>query len=159
MLQQFFKEETTWFPDHVGYNLMAAIFIFVSMVMSVFPMQVWQWEDVAIVCYGYAMGWMGVSFYLQRFTNYREGGQSRSIYGLLRYLPVSGRQLQIFVMKKAAKMCLWLTGITGFCRSVYSIVFLHTWYIGDILLPFASRFIIPIGVLELVWRCGRKGSV
>lgn len=154
-LRQFFKEETTWFPEHVGNNLMAVIFSFLSVVMMAIPIQAWERDDFLMIIYGYGMEWIGVSFYVQKFINYTENRQWKYMYGLLRYLPVSRRQLNIFIMKKVIKLCLCLMGVTVLFQGIFTVADGYTYTAVNILVPVFVCFAIPVGGLAFGMWCSK----
>lgn len=154
LLQQFFKEETTWCPEHVGYHIAAVILISISMILCIMPYQAWDLPKDSSVCFSWTMLYlMGVTFYMQKYNNYKEGTKTKAVYDLLRYLPVSHRQFQIYTMKKIVKLCSLATAIAVCCQTVFALAFMHTISIGNILLPLAVNFILPvlyIGILTTI---------
>lgn len=154
LLQRFFKEETTWCPEHVGYQAAAVILIGISMILDIMPYQVWDFPEDSLVYSMWIMLYlMGVTFYMQRYSNYTEVGKTKAVYDILRYLPVSHRQFQIYIMKKIIKLCGWLTVIAVCCQTVFAIAFMHNFSAGNVLLPIAVNFILPvlcIGILTTI---------
>lgn len=156
-LRRFFKEETTWFPEHVGNYLLAAIFLFISVVMMAIPIQAWERDDFFTVIWVYGMEWIGVAFYVQNFTNYAEKRQIKSMYELLRYLPVSRRQLHIFIMRKAVKLCLCMTGMAVFFQGLFTVVDEeYTLTTMNILVPVLVSFVLPVGGLAFGMWCSKR---
>lgn len=154
LLQQFFKEETTWCPEHVGYHIAAVILIGISMILCMMPYQVWDLPGDSQVCFIWIMLYlMGVTFYMQKYNNYKEGTKTKAVYDILRYLPVSRRQFQIYIMNKIVKLCGRVTAVVVCCQTVFAIAFMRTFSIGNILLPLAVNFIFPvlyIGILTTI---------
>lgn len=154
LLQQFFKEETTWCPEHVGYHIAAVIVIGISIIPCIMPYQVWDFPENSPVCFSCIMLYLlGVTYYMQKYNNYKEGTKTKAVFDILRYLPVSRRQFQIYTMKKIVKLCGRVTVIVMCCQTVFAIAFMHTFSIGNILFPFAVNFIFPvlyIGILTTI---------
>lgn len=154
LLQQFFKEETTWCPEHVGYHLAAVILIGISMILCMMPYQIWDFPEDSQVCFIWIMLYlMGVTYYMQKYNNYKEGTKTKAVYDILRYLPVSRRQFQIYTMNKIVKLCGRVTVAVVCCQTVFALAFMHTFSIGNILLPLAINFILPVlytGILTMI---------
>ncbi|MCM1499893.1 MAG: hypothetical protein NC124_15630 [Clostridium sp.] len=150
IIGQFFKEWTSWCPWHVIYNLLAAIFIGISVMMWIMPFQVWdRSEDLNVLMIFYGMELAGISFYEQKYLCYMEEQKEQMLYRVLRYLPVSDKQLHIFRIRKVAKLCLWLTGVIVTCQVAFAILFLHTFSVGNILIPLFGNFTIPLGLMYM----------
>lgn len=155
LLRQFFQEESTWFPEHYIYNLLAGIFIGISILIIIFPYQVWDWElprDFPIA-FVYCFDLIGISYYLQKFTVYKEGSQYKTVFKLLKHLPVSSAQLNIFIFKKTLKISLWLTAISTVCQTVFALAFLHTFSAMNIVVPVLCNLIFPVVLIGI--RCLR----
>lgn len=154
LLRRFFKEETTWCPEHVGYQAVAVILIGISMILCVMPYQTWDFpEDSAVYSVWIMLYMMGVTYYMQKYNNYAEGRKTKAVYDILRYLPVSHRQFQIYIMKKIIKLCGCVTVAAVCCQTVFAIAFMHTFSAGNVLLPIAVTFLLPvlyIGVLTAI---------
>lgn len=154
VLQRFFKEETTWCPEHVGYQAVAVILIGISMILGIMPYQVWVFPEDSVVCYVWIMLYlMGVTFYMQKYSNYTEGRKTKAVYDILRYLPVSHRQFQIYILKKIIKLCSCVTAAAVCCQTVFATAFMHTFSAGNVLLPIAVTFLLPvlyIGILTTI---------
>lgn len=144
MITRLFKEWTSWCPEHVGNNFIAAILIGISMIFWIMPYQIWEWEDYEVWGIIYMGELIGISFYAQKFIYYKEGTKMKKLYEVFRNLPVSYTQLHIFRIRKIMKLCLWLTGSTVICQIVFAAVFLHTFSMGNICYPFLGHFIIPL---------------
>lgn len=157
LLRKFYQEETTWCPEHVGYQLGAGILIGVSMLLGVIPYQAWDFPKNASIGIMWNMLYlMGVTYYMQKFTSYTEGKKSKSVYDVLRYLPVSRRQLQLFIMRKIIRLCSRLTVVTICGQTVFAGVFMHTFSGMNIILPVGVNLLLPVAYLWLVtFFCGR----
>lgn len=143
LLEEFFERKKTW--EYVIYNMLAFIFIGISMLIWIMPYQVWQAEDEPVfwILFGF-MEVIGLDCYLQKFTTYKDNGQIKQIDELMKYLPVSHKQIVRYRQKKLAKICVWLTCISMVCQTVFATILLHTFSIGNILIPLAFNFILPL---------------
>lgn len=145
LLRKFYQEETTWCPEHVMYQLLAGITIGISMLLGVIPYQVWEFPRDTSVGFMWNMLYlMGVLYYMQKYTNYTEGRKTKSVFDVLRYLPVSRRQIQIFIIKKIFRMCGCLTVVTICCQTVFAVIFMHTFSIVNIILPVGVNLLLPV---------------
>lgn len=157
LLRKFYREETTWCPEHVGYQLAAGIMIGISMIVGVWPYQVWELPQNPSIGFMWNMLYlMGVIFYMQKYTNYTEGKKTKSVYDVLRYLPVSHRQLQIFIMKKIIRLCGRLTAVTICCQTVFAVAFMHTFSIMNIILPVGVDLLLPVLFVWLITTFGKR---
>ena len=105
LLEEFFERKKTW--EYVIYNMLAFIFIGISMLIWIMPYQVWQAEDEPVfwILFGF-MEVIGLDCYLQKFTTYKDNGQIKQIDELMKY-----RQIQA---EKAGKnMCVAYLYIHG----------------------------------------------
>lgn len=141
LLQNFYQEETTWCPEHVGYQLVAAIMIGISMLLGVVPYQALELSPRIIWGVLYLTG---VTYYMLKFMQYTEGRKTKSVFDILRYLPVSHRQVQIFIMKKTIRLCGRLTVVTICCQTVFALSFLHTFSVVNIILPVGVNLLLPL---------------
>lgn len=145
LIKQFFKEWTTWCPEHVGYNLVAFIFIGISMVFWTMPCQIWNIsEGYGVLGTMYMLELIGISLYTHKFTQYNEERKVKKLDELFRNLPVSCKQLRIFRIRKTATLCLWLAASTIICQTVFAAAFLHTFSVGNIWYPLLGHLIIPL---------------
>lgn len=157
LLQKFYQEETTWCPEHVGYQLVAGITIGISMLLGVVPYQAWELaRDPMIVLMWNILYLMGVIYYMQKYTNYAEGKKTKSVFDVLRYLPVSHRQLQIFILRKIVRLCGRLTVITICCQTIFALAFLHTFSVMNIILPVGVGLFLPVMVVWLMTAFGKR---
>jgi hypothetical protein len=141
-LERFFKEETTWFPEHVGANLVMCILVGVSMILLFFPTFGLDGREdivpmvlVPIMLYNW-----GLVAYGSKFTG---AGQMR-LWELLRYLPVTRAQLALFKMRKEWRICLPLTAVILMFRNLFSIAFYHGLSVYDFLIPLAGMLLLPM---------------
>lgn len=144
LLRKFYQEETTWCPEHVGYQLCAGITIGISMLLGVMPYQMWEYpKDTSIGFMWNMLYLMGVLYYMQKYTNYAEGKKTKSVFDLLKYLPVSHGQLQFFIMKRVVRLCGCLTVVTICCQTVFAVAFMHTFSVMNIILPVGVNLLLP----------------
>lgn len=156
LIEKFYKEETTWCPEHVGYQLLAALFIGISILLGAVPYQVWNFPEDYSVCLIWIMLYtLGVVYYMQKYTNYTEGRKIRSVYNVLRYLPVSAGQLQIYIMKKIVRLCAILTVFIVCCQTGIAVTFMHAFSIGNIFLPLGVNFCLPVAAVGMITTFGK----
>ena len=145
LLEHFYREWRRWCPEHVGYELCAVIFIGISMILSVVPCQVWDFSKDAWSCFIWiALYQFGIMYYLQKYSNYKEGGKVKATYYVLQYLPVSRKQFYLYQMRKAWKLCACLSGISICSQTFCAGVFMHTFSIGNVLAPLSINFVLPM---------------
>lgn len=150
LLRKFYQEEATWAPEYVMYQLLAGITIGISMMLGVIPYQVWEFpRDTSVGFIWNMLYLMGVLYYMQKYTNYAEGRKTKSVFSVLRYLPVSCRQLQIFIIKKIFRLCGCLTVVTICCQTVFAVIFMHTFSIVNIILPVGVNLLLPVACVWL----------
>lgn len=151
LIGKFYKEETTWCPEHVGYQLVSAICIGISLLLCVMPYQVWEFPDDNSVCFTWVMLYLlGVVYYMQKYTDYTEGRKTRSLYDVLKYLPVSAEQMQIYIMRKIVRLCVILTIVVLCCQTVFTVAFMHTFSVINILLPVGVNLILPVMAVGII---------
>lgn len=145
LLRKFYQEETTWCPEHVGYQLVAAIMIGISMLFGVVPYQAWELSrNISTVFIWGVLYLTGAIYYMLKFMNYTEGRKTKSVFDILRYLPVSHRQVQIFIMGKVIRLCGRLTAVTICCQTVFALSFMHTFSVVNIILPVGVNLLLPM---------------
>lgn len=144
LLEDFFEEQTVWYPDHVLQKFLAWILLGISMGIWIVPYQVWAFPEHSFLFTMYGLGIMGLSFYMQRFNTYKEENKMKVVGELLKYLPVSNRQICIFRIRKMKKICIRLTGISAVCQTVFSIAFMHTFSVYNIIFPIAGGYVLPV---------------
>ena len=138
-LEKFFAKEKTWYPDYFGCKFAAYMMFFCGIIGWLFPYQA-EWVSIheSIKTYGiYTMIYLlGFSFYSQMFTSYKGSKRNRNLGEILQNLPVSSVQTAIFKAKKTLKIC----------GRIAVIVALHTFSIGNILIPLAVLYVLPAGI-------------
>lgn len=158
LLEDFFQEETTWHAEYVGINVVAYFLMGISMMLWILPYQIWEGDyGVSVLWSMYGLELLGMAYYIQKFNTYKEENRMKMLYDVLKYLPVSYGQLCIFRLKKLKKVCTWLVGITISCQTIFAIAFMHTFSIGNILIPFFGNFVLPLALWSLSFiKCGER---
>lgn len=144
VLKRFFKEETTWCPEHVGWQLVAAICLFVSVPVSCFPYQVLMEDWDAIWSVFYAFELMGLLLYMKKYTSFMEDQREKQIYDILEFLPVSGRQLSLFRMGKLMRLCGLFFAFSALSQSFFATVVMHRFSMLNILIPAGLHLFMPL---------------
>ena len=145
LLERFFKEETTWQAEHVGYAMIAWIFIGISIIFFLIPFQEWpigKDRNIRLIMYG--MELIGITYSIQKYRSFSETGKVRQIYEILKTMPINYEQLTIFKLRKVFKTCLILTGITLFSQLLFALTCFHTVSLENILIPVISQLLIPM---------------
>ena len=123
--------------------------IFCGIIGWLFPYQA-EWVSIheSIKTYGiYTMIYLlGFSFYSQMFTSYKGSKRNRNLGEILQNLPVSSVQIAIFKAKKTLKICGRIAVIAAAGQTFFAIVALHTFSIGNILIPLAVLYVLPAGI-------------
>jgi hypothetical protein len=141
-LERFFKEETTWFPEHVGANLVMCILAGVSIILLLFPTFGLDGREdiVPMVLVPVMLYNFGMVTYGSKFTG---AGQGR-MWELLRYLPVTRAQIALFKMRKVWRICLPMTAVILVFRNLFSIAFYHGLSVYDFIIPLAGMLLLPM---------------
>ena len=154
LLDNFFENKNTWFSNGYLYKFVAGILLFIAALMYIMPYQLWE-GDYKIMILIFYLELMGLEIYLTSYCHFiDEDGKIKNIYEIIRYLPVSHKQLALYRLKKLTKICLWLTGITAFCQIFFTITFLHDFSIGNLLIPVLCCLIVPEIMIgsSMFWR-------
>ena len=148
-LEKCFAKEKTWYPDYFGCKFAAYMMFFCGIIGWLFPYQA-EWVSIheSIKTYGiYTMIYLlGFSFYSQMFTSYKGSKRNRNLGEILQNLPVSSVQIAIFKAKKTLKICGRIAVIAAAGQTFFAIVALHTFSIGNILIPLAVLYVLPAGI-------------
>lgn len=143
LLEEFFKKKKTY--EDVLAQFIAVLFIVIPMVIWIMPCQIWgEDNNYKLWLMLFCLEWFGFTFYLRKFNMYIEDRQIKLIDEVIKYLPISYKELARFRLKKLAKACVWPTGISMFCQTVFAIAFLHTFSGWNILIPLIYNFIFPV---------------
>ena len=146
-LEDFFKEENTWFPGPMGYKMVSIIILGITMLLFLLPYQIWELpEDGITIFLMYALEMMGFSYYIMQYTHYSEEKKNKSLSNIFKNLPVSRRQMAIYRVRKAVGICKWLAGITIIVQSLCAIAFMKTFSIGNIAFPLVFQFVLPVAL-------------
>jgi len=143
LLERFFREEGSWFPNYYLFYLPAVIFLGIAMMLYIFPFQLWEGE-YRVVLILFFMELMGLEMYLRRYCQFQEDGKMKNICELFQYLPVSGRQFLLYRLRKLMRVCLWMAGITAACQTLSALAFLHTVSFGNLLMPLMLCLVLPM---------------
>ena len=92
---------------------------------------------------------LGFSFYSQMFTSYKGSKRNRNLGEILQNLPVSSVQTAIFKAKKTLKICGRIAVIAAAGQTFFAIAALHTFSIGNILIPLAVLYVLPAGICAM----------
>lgn len=70
------------------------------------------------------------------------------------YVPVSHRQLALYILKKLLKLCLYLTGAAVVCQVVFALAFLDTFSVSNLLIPILCCLVLPMVLMgsRFLWR-------
>lgn len=144
LLEKFYKEETTYFPNHVLCQFFSIFFVILSVIPNIMPLRESEGGFV-ITYYGYAIFAFSISFRLWRYKFYVETDNvRRSISRLLKYAPVERRQLALFSLRKIWKLCLVYTVVIiaarcGICHLTHQVM--SVWDVAE---PVLFSFVIPL---------------
>lgn len=151
-LDEFYKEETTWYPEHIGNNFLMCIFIGISISILVIPTVALdgKYDIKAFVVTPWLLYNAGILTYLSKFTTYRDKiNQSKSIYELIKYLPISYEQIVLYKLKKLLSRFLLINVIIIVIKNVISIAAYRKISIFDIIIPIALGLVFPMSVISL----------
>ena len=150
ILADFFKEETSYFPNHVLLTYLACLLVGISMILLTPPMAVWEGEKI-LSLYSIFLYCFGMSAYSARYASYSEPLMKKqvSVTSLLRYVPVEKDQLMIFRIRKILKPCVILTLIVLLFRIAVSLGVYGSISFWDIVFPPLAMILLPV-FFELV---------
>lgn len=143
ILDKFYKEQTSWSPEHVGNNMLFYLLCGIALLMLLFPAQMWEGERIIPVS---AMGlmFMGLHFRMLSYEQYRELDGFKSMDAVLKYFPISAEQIWLYKSRKLLRICLWLCGISLFAQIVFGIGFYHGIGFANILYPVLACLVLPL---------------
>mgnify|MGYP006985979729 FL=1 len=145
VLDEFFKEETTWYIQQVLNNFLTALFIFISSGIMIIPHQVWNIaEDKAMLFIVYGLYLSAISVYGQTYTVYGESGEVKELYKVIRWLPVSACQFRLYRIRKCAKLCVKCTVAIMAIRAFIAVGFMHNFCIFDLIIPIVFNLVFPV---------------
>ena len=150
ILEEFFREETTYFPNHVLQKYIAYLLMSVGAMLMLIPYGEVK-EDKSILGIMAMLFALGSFFYATQYATYTETLLKKvvPVKELVKYLPVERMQITIFRIRKVLKPCL-----------IYSLVVIAlkcAIYCGgygnlsgpDILIPVTGMVVYPV-VVELL---------
>ncbi len=150
LLREFFKEETTYQAEHVGYILLACIFTGIPFIMFVMPFQIWSLrEDAGILGAMYALETTGILSYVAKYNTFSETGKNRQVYDILKYMPIEYEQYCLFKFEKVHRLCVRLMVICLVCQVVFGLTFYHGLTFANFAVPVVSQYIIPMIIVML----------
>lgn len=144
-IELFYKEETTWFPDHVGFTFCGLMILGITLIWwglagPAADGESGEWK--VAVSMG-AMDGLGFSMLRQRYLFYKEG-KNNCILELLRYVPVSKEQLLIFVWKKQLFHMRWMFFTALMVQLFFGIVVFRELSIWNFFMPLLGCVILPV---------------
>lgn len=150
LLDNFFKNKELWWPNSYGCKIASVIMLPLAMILFILPYQSWEGDYQGLFISVY-LEWMGLAMYLKPYYNFMgDDGKIVRVYDIVKYLPVSYKQIILYRWKKMIKLCLRLTGIAMFCQILFSFAFLDTVSLGNILAPLLCCFILPVSVTIII---------
>ncbi len=149
MINEFFKEETTYFPDHVLKKFAGILLSSISCLLLIVPVNAWG-DDRIVMLYGFMLFAMGIYAYASKYASFSEPltKHLERISELTRYLPVNRIQLTVFRIRKILKPCVICAAAVIFFRLLFTAfpgVSLSVW---DIVLPVLLMVVWP-ALIEL----------
>lgn len=152
VLEQFFKEEKIWYPDYWYLCFAGGLMLAPAMFLFIMPFQIWE-GDYTSVLVVLVLELIGVETYLGRYVSFRAEGKIKDVYEVLRFLPVSRCQFKRYRIGKLLGLCLKLAGTAVICQTVFAGVFMHTFSVGNILMPAVCCFLVPVAIAGgYLWR-------
>lgn len=141
LLDKFFAEEKIWNPNYWGNCLAGGIMFVIAMFLFIMPIQLWEGDYTPLFTM-LIMELIGLEVYLGRYCQFREE-KIVNVYDVLKQLPLSRRQLKLYRVRKLLKLCLKMTGTAVICQTAFAGVFMHTFSVGNILMPVVCCFLVP----------------
>ena len=104
-LAAFYKEETTYFPNHVLLNFVAGFMTFVSFFINIIPCLDYGDGFIKVDIYACLLFSIGISTYASKYAAFTEPltKKVRNIVDVTKYLPVNRMQLTIFRIKPLSR--------------------------------------------------------
>lgn len=143
LLKDFYSQEKIWAADYYLYDVVAGILLFPAMILLIMPFQIWE-GDYQVLGIVFFIELMGMELHVKQYCEFREAGERKSVYEIIRYAPVSHRQFARYILKKLLKLCLGLTGAAAFCQVVFALAFLDTFSVGNLLIPVLCCLVLPM---------------
>lgn len=143
VLERFFKEEKIWYPDYWYLCFAGGLMLVPAMFLFIMPFQIWE-GDYTSVLVVLVLELAGLEVYLGRYVSFRAEGKIKDVYEVLQFLPLSRCQFKRYRIGKLFRLCLKLTGTAAICQTAFAGVFMHTFSIGNILMPVLLCFLVPM---------------
>lgn len=146
LLENFFAEEKIWYPDYWGLRFAGGLMFVIAVFLFVMPFQIWEGDYTPLMTM-LVLELAGVELYLDRYCRFRAEGKIWDVYEVLRQLPLSRHQLKRYRVRKLFKLCMKITGTAAICQIAFAGVFLHTFSMGNILMPVVFCFLVPMVIV------------
>lgn len=142
--EQFYKEETSWFPDHVGLTFCGLMILGITLIWWGLAgpdadAEPGEWKVTLAMG---AMDGLGFTMLRQRYLTYNEGKQ-KSILALLGCAPVTKGQLLLFVWKKQFFHMRWMFFTALVIQLFFGIVVFRDFSVWNVLIPLIGCVILP----------------
>ncbi len=148
LLEAFFNEYKTWNWGDLGLKIGGWFVIGLSMIFQVVPWQSWDIKaDRFMIFMAVYLKMVGIYVFMGGYETFKEnpGEQKVNHFGdILKYVPVSMRQLAVFRLKRAIPLCFKLSVITLVFQVTCALIAYHGITAGNILFPLVGTLIIPI---------------
>lgn len=153
LLKNFYRQEKIWAADHYLFNVVSGIVLFPAMILFIMPFQIWE-GDYQVLGIVSLIELMGMELYIRQYCEFRQDGERKSVCEIIRYVPVSHRQLALYILKKLLKLCLYLTGAAVVCQVVFALAFLDTFSVSNLLVPILCCLVLPMVLIgsRFLWR-------
>lgn len=157
LLDQFYKKEKLWGADYYLSDVVSGIILSITMIMLIMPVQLWE-GDVTAIGIALILELMGMECYVRRYLWLRENGVNKSVYQIVRLVPVSRRQFVWYILKKLLRLCFCLTGVSAACQVVFALAFLDTFSVWNLLAPAVCSLFLPMVLTAstLLWQVSSK---
>ncbi len=155
LLDQFFQQEKVWCSDFVVSRMVAGLCIGITMLLLIMPVQIWEGE-FQVMFFMFLPELIGIQMFLNPYCKITEDGKMTDLYEKFRMLPICRRQYAYYVFKKLFRCCLWMTGIAAACQTAFALMSLHTFSIGNLLIPVLYSMVLPMLLFCQQFRNCRK---
>lgn len=144
----FFKEETSYFPNHVLLKFVSILLTAISFLLLIIPRNAWEPDEKMVRVYGFLLFAMGIFTYASKYAAFTEPLTKKtvSISALTRYLPVNRMQLTLFRIGKILKPCLICTVVVICLRIPIAFASNAAFSVWDVLLPVLLMILWPVAV-------------
>ncbi|MBR3516816.1 MAG: hypothetical protein IKO10_10925 [Lachnospiraceae bacterium] len=149
ILEDFFLEETTYFPNHVLLKFLAYFLMSIGSILMLIPYGEIR-EDKSVLGITAMLFVMGTYFYATQYATYTETLWNKvvQVKELVKYLPVERMQITIFRIRKVLKPCLIYTFVVLALKcGIYYGAYGNIGAI-DLLIPVLGMVVYPV-VIEL----------